>query len=122
MYFVYLLRCTNQSLYCGYTTDLKRRVYEHLFAKTGAKYTKRFRPSSIAAAWQVEEDMSLAMKIEWAIKKLSKADKEALICHMKLQSILGQMEIEQSVIALTRQETKDMWRQAMALNKEKACL
>ena len=79
MYFVYLLRCQNNSLYCGYTTDLKRRIHEHLYAKQGAKYTKRYKPIAIAQAWEINASLSIAMRIEYAIKQLSKIEKELLV-------------------------------------------
>ena len=41
---VYVLRCSDNSLYCGLTTDIKRRVYEHNETKRGAKYTRARRP------------------------------------------------------------------------------
>jgi putative endonuclease len=89
MHTVYLLRCKNNSLYCGYTTDLSRRVYEHLYAKIGAKYTKRFVPIAIAAAWEVDADLSLALKAECAIKKLTKQKKEELVLEPKSDFMIG---------------------------------
>ena len=50
-YFVYMLRCADNSLYTGYTTDLKRRLREHRGGIKGAKYTRLRRVEGIAAAW-----------------------------------------------------------------------
>ena len=77
-YYVYLLRCTDGSLYAGVTTDVERRFTEHLEGRAkGAKYTKTHTPKEVAAVWQVE-NRSMASKIEWRVKHLTKAQKETL--------------------------------------------
>lgn len=77
-YYVYMLRCTDGSLYTGITTDVKRRFAEHLSGGTkGAKYTKNHTPKEIAAVWCVES-RSVASKIEWKLKHLTKTQKEIL--------------------------------------------
>lgn len=77
-YFVYMLRCTDGSLYTGITTDVKRRFAEHLAGGAkGAKYTKNHMPQELAAVWCVE-NRSVASKLEWRLKHLTKQQKEAL--------------------------------------------
>lgn len=77
-YYVYMLRCTDGSLYTGITTDVTRRFAEHLAGgAAGAKYTKNHTPQKIAAVWQVE-NRSMASKLEWRLKHLTKQQKEAL--------------------------------------------
>ena len=77
-YYVYLLRCTDGSLYAGITTDVERRFAEHLSGGAkGAKYTKTHTPKEIAAVWQAE-NRSAASKLEWKLKHLTKAQKEVL--------------------------------------------
>ncbi len=77
-YFVYMLRCTDGSLYAGITTDVNRRFAEHASGgKLGAKYTKNHTPKEIEVVWQVE-NRSAASKIEWRLKRLTKAQKETL--------------------------------------------
>lgn len=77
-YFVYLLRCSDGTLYAGITTDAERRFGEHLSgSRKGAKYTKAHTPKEIAAVWQVE-NRSVASKLEWRLKHLTKAQKELL--------------------------------------------
>lgn len=77
-YYVYLLRCVDDSLYTGITTDVERRFAEHLSGGIkGARYTKNHIPKELAAVWQVE-NRSVASKIEWRLKHLTKAQKEAL--------------------------------------------
>lgn len=74
---VYLLRCSDGSLYCGVTTDLERRVREHNDG-TGCRYTRSRRP--IRLVWSaVRLTKSEAYKEEYRIKRLSKAAKEELV-------------------------------------------
>lgn len=77
MYYIYVLRCTDQSLYTGITTDVQRRFKEHLHQK-GAKYTKVHKVQKIEAIWQCES-RSLALKLEYWLKTLTKEKKEKII-------------------------------------------
>lgn len=86
MFYVYMLRCKDNSIYTGYTTNIKRRYSEHLGKyKRGAKYTHSRIPVSIAALWETDSKSS-AMKLEYFIKKLSKQQKEELIINNDLVS------------------------------------
>ncbi len=77
MYYVYLLKCVDDSLYCGITTDLQRRLSEHNTSKKGAKYTKSRRP--VKLMWyQSVENRSTALKMEIEIKKYSRQAKIVL--------------------------------------------
>ena len=79
MYYVYILRCEDDTLYTGITTDVRRRFNEHREDKVkGAKYTKAHKPKEIAAAWEAGTK-SKASKLEYRIKKLGKTEKEKLI-------------------------------------------
>ena len=78
--YVYILECTNGFYYTGYTTDIKRRYQEHVEGSSKCKYTRSFPPVKLAACWAIESnDASLALKIEKAIKRLSKQEKSMLI-------------------------------------------
>ena len=77
-WYVYLLRCNDNSLYCGVTTDLTRRVNEHNSSAKGAKYTKVRRPVSLVYS-ELAQDRSEACKVEAKIKKLTKMKKELLV-------------------------------------------
>jgi putative endonuclease len=77
-YFVYILRCSDDTLYTGITTELQRRVDEHNHSDKGAKYTKIRRPVTLVYS-EVYEDRSSASKREYAIKKLSRNQKIELI-------------------------------------------
>lgn len=78
MHYVYILRCNDGSLYTGYTTDLTRRVWEHNHSNKGAKYTQSRRPVVLVHS-ESYSSRSDAMKREYAIKQLSRADKLKLI-------------------------------------------
>jgi putative endonuclease len=75
--FVYLLRCADGSLYCGWTTDPERRLRQHQ-AGTASRYTKRRRPVEYALLVPAA-DRSAALREEARIKKLSRQDKLAMI-------------------------------------------
>ena len=79
MYYVYMLRCEDNSLYTGITTNLERRMEEH-FTKSDkcAKYTMRHSAKKLETAWQTENRV-LASKLEYAIKTLKKEEKENLV-------------------------------------------
>lgn len=74
MYFVYILKCNDGTLYTGITTDLERRIEEHNNSKVGAKYTKARRPVKLIFSKDFT-DRSTAMIEEARIKKLSRSEK-----------------------------------------------
>jgi putative endonuclease len=75
--FVYLLRCADGSLYCGWTTDPERRERQHQAGKA-SRYTRRRRP--VELVWSAPfADRSAAMREEVRIKRLSRAEKLVLI-------------------------------------------
>ncbi len=76
MYYVYLLLCTDSTLYTGITTDLERRLAEHK-AGTGARYTKVHGAEKILYS-EAHPDRSAASKREAEIKKLSRINKLSL--------------------------------------------
>jgi putative endonuclease len=86
-----MIRCKDNSVYTGITTDLERRMEEH-FSKTEkcAKYTFRHDAIKLEIAWG-SEDRKLASKLEYHIKHLSKIKKEDLISNpSKLEEYLGE--------------------------------
>ena len=76
-WYVYMLRCADSSLYTGYTDDVERRLQVHSSGK-GAKYTRSRLPVKLVYR-EAYTDKSDALKREYAIKHLSKAEKEALV-------------------------------------------
>ena len=74
---VYLLRCADGSLYCGWTTDIQRRVAAHR-SGTASRYTRSRRPVELATVIPVA-DRSAALREEARIKRLPRAAKLQLI-------------------------------------------
>lgn len=96
MYYVYMLRCKDNSIYTGITTNLEKRMQEH-FTKDEkcAKYTKKHTAIRLERAWK-SENRVFASKLEYWIKHLSKLQKENLIKNpKKLEEFLSnKIEIE----------------------------
>lgn len=76
-HYVYMLRCADDTLYTGWTTDLEKRVAVHNAGK-GAKYTKNRRPVELIY-YECLDSKSLALRRECAIKAMSRQEKLALI-------------------------------------------
>ena len=76
-WYVYILRCADQTLYTGITNRLQQRLRAHNAGK-GAKYTKGRRPVHLLY-WETCTDKSAALKREAAIKKMRRAEK-LLLC------------------------------------------
>lgn len=76
MNYAYLVRCSDNSLYAGWTNNIERRIKSHNDG-TGAKYTKSRRPVTLAYLEEFETK-SEAMKREAALKKMTHAQKEEL--------------------------------------------
>ena len=76
-HYVYVLRCADDTLYTGYTTDVQRRVAEH-DAGEGAKYTRGRTPVDLVYA-ESFDSRSAAMSREYELKEYSKAEKERLV-------------------------------------------
>jgi putative endonuclease len=75
--YVYLLRCADGSLYCGWTPDLDARVGKHQTGKA-SRYTRSRLP--VELVWSKPmPDRSAALREEWRIKRLSRAQKLRLI-------------------------------------------
>jgi putative endonuclease len=78
MYFVYILKCADGTLYTGSTNDLEKRVKMHNSAKSGAHYTKIRRPVVLVHS-EVCENYATARAREAAIKRMTKNEKNHLI-------------------------------------------
>ena len=96
MYYTYMIRCKDNSIYTGITTNLEKRMQEH-FTKDEkcAKYTKKHTAMKLERAWK-SENRVFASKLEYWIKHLSKLQKENLIKNpKKLEEFLSdKIEIE----------------------------
>ena len=88
MYCVYLLRCEDNSLYAGITTDPARRLRQHRGElRGGARYTALRRPVGYAALWTAP-DRAAAARLEYRLKRLGHADKEALARGESIDALL----------------------------------
>ena len=81
MNYVYILKCGDNTLYTGWTNNLEKRFEEHKQGR-GAKYTKGRGPLEIVY-YEVFDNKVDAMKREYAIKKLSRKDKDILVENLK---------------------------------------
>ena len=77
MAFVYLLRCSDDSLYCGWALDVPKRLAEHQ-AGRASRYTRSRLPVELAWSTRVES-RSAALREEARIKRLSRDEKMRLI-------------------------------------------
>jgi len=77
MYYVYILNCKDDTLYCGYTDDINKRLEVHNSGK-GAKYTKSRLPVNLVYKEEFDTKVE-AMKREYAIKQLTRKEKLLLI-------------------------------------------
>ena len=76
-HYVYILKCADDTLYTGWTTDVKKRVETHNSGK-GAKYTRARLPVELVYTEEFDDKVE-AQKREYAIKQLARAEKESLI-------------------------------------------
>ncbi|MEM8858077.1 MAG: GIY-YIG nuclease family protein [Chloroflexota bacterium] len=86
-WFIYMIRCVDNSLYTGITTDVEKRFQKHSQGK-GAKYLKSKRPLQLVYQQPIG-DRSLASKVEYAVKQLSKSKKELIV--------LGELDCRQLI-------------------------
>ena len=77
MWYIYILECSDNTLYTGITTDVNRRLSEHNSGK-GAKYTRTRRPVVLKALFEAE-NRSEASKEEYRIKHLTRNEKLKLL-------------------------------------------
>jgi len=86
MNYTYLIRCKDDSLYCGWTNNLEKRMASHN-AGTGAKYTRNRHPVELVY-YEEFETKEEAMSREYAIKQLSRKKKQELIENWKYRENL----------------------------------
>ena len=84
---VYLIRCSDESLYCGITNDLKNRLAAHNSGR-GAKYTRPRRPVELVGA-SSEMTQSDALKLEYRVKQLPAGKKNLELSTGKFQMTMG---------------------------------
>lgn len=77
-WFVYILQCSDKTLYTGVTTDIERRIEEHNTGSKGAKYTATRRPVKLVYS-ELLDSRSEAQQREHQIKSLTRQQKQQLI-------------------------------------------
>ena len=75
---MYVVECSDGTLYTGITTNIRRRILEHNFGMRGAKYTRSRRPVKLKFSMECEDHSDAARK-ESRFKKLTKAEKIRII-------------------------------------------
>jgi putative endonuclease len=89
MYYVYIVKCADDTLYTGIAKDVQRRLEEHNSSDKGAKYTRTRRPVTLVYSEQYP-DRSSASKREYTIKKkMNKAEKITLI-ESKYEAVIAE--------------------------------
>ena len=78
MWYIYVVKCADSSLYCGITKNVVDRIKKHNSGK-GAKYTRSRLPVFLVDYAEVSESKSLALKAEIKFKRLSRAKKLELL-------------------------------------------
>lgn len=78
MFHTYILRCADDTLYCGSTNDLPKRIHAHNHAKAGAKYTRARRPVVLVHSERFRT-LARARAREAELKRLTRAEKLAVI-------------------------------------------
>jgi len=76
-HYVYMVQCRDGTLYTGYTNNILRRIAAHNAGK-GGHYTRAHRPVILVATWAFTTK-SEALRVEWQIKRLSRAQKLRLV-------------------------------------------
>ncbi len=81
-----MIRCEDNSIYTGMTNNIEERFMKHINGD-GAKYTKFHKPGKIEAVWR-SKDKSLACKLEYQLKQLTKQQKEEIVKGQRLNKYL----------------------------------
>jgi len=87
LWWVYVLRCADDSLYCGITTDIERRLKEHNGSSKGAKYTRSRRPVTLLFSHPCES-RSIATRLELRFKSLQRHQKLKLLSEKNFDTLL----------------------------------
>ena len=80
VWFLYVLECSDCSLYTGISNNIEKRLKEHNTGLRGAKYTRSRRPVTFLISWKFKTK-SGALKAEFRFKQLSKHEKQVAILY-----------------------------------------
>jgi len=102
MWYVYFLLCSDFSLYCGITTNLEKRLKQHNGEiQGGAKYTRCRRPCHFVYIKKAM-NRSIASKLEYQFKQLSRKNKINIIIHYSLEQDLLHFVDQQNLLLLQK--------------------
>lgn len=91
MFYTYMLRCEDDSIYTGITTDVDRRMKEHFTQGSKcAKYTRNHMPLRLEMVWQ-SDDRAAASRLEFHLKRLSHRQKEQVIESRSILVLAGKI-------------------------------
>ncbi|MDY2626565.1 MAG: GIY-YIG nuclease family protein [Coriobacteriales bacterium] len=115
-YYVYVLRCQDGSLYAGITTDVPRRLAEHLSGRRpGAKYTQSHQVKGIVAAWTAP-NRATASALEFRIKRLSRSQKLELVKgRLEADELFSPPQPPGTFVRVSPQQRGWFWRKARAM-------
>ena len=100
-YYIYIIRCSDNSLYTGITTDIDRRMMEHKTkSRVGAKYTKNHDFLKLEIYFETSS-RSLASSLEFYIKKLKKREKENIIKSKSLDILKDKIDLNLYKLVIT---------------------
>lgn len=98
MYYIYMIKCEGGVLYTGIASDISRRMKEHFTqSEKCAKFTRSHKAESLEALW-IAENRSAASKLEYRIKRLTRAQKLELIANPQKVSELFDEPVEFSPV------------------------
>ena len=117
-YWIYILVCSNGAFYTGFTKNLHLRFKQHLTGKARVKYTRSFKPTTLAQSWQLQDSLGTALKVEQIIKKQPRKIKMTLIENpLELKTLLEkQLNLKLAILPIEPKELQEL--NSLAQEKE----
>lgn len=121
-YYVYMVRCEDGSLYTGITTDVVRRMREHLSGgPLGARYTRTHRPEGLAAVWETVGRVA-ASRLEYRIKRLPAVQKLVLASRPEEVDGIGGLQEGDRYAPCDPCELARLWGEAIAAAEQREAM
>ena len=106
MYYTYILRCCDNTLYTGIAADISKRMSEHFSQNEKcAKYTRTHKSKRLESLW-ISDNRATASRLEYHIKRLSKKQKEEIISSGSLAVLQDIIPVENYIYSDTEIKTK----------------
>lgn len=112
-----MLECNDGSYYTGYTNNIARRFRLHHEGKAGVRYTRSHLPVRIAQCWRLFDTVGTALKVEFLIKRKSRAIKEGLVENPSKLAALASNTLDRKLRLFTA-DPSAVQNQSLALSKE----